>query len=834
MVDVFISYCRDDEAYLNRLLLTLKGYDLTVSETCWDNDNQFDTRQVATTSARLAVLMVTPSYLASDFIVQHELPALLNRAAAGALTMMPLPVRPVDWQVQAFSVYQSLLDPEAPLGSLAGHDQDAAYVKIGQGVVGQLARFRTVLNAQTGSVPALDPLAEELASLHQQRSRLAVEGQALDDISAQIKARRRRLREGRQPQRGDVLCARYELEHQLGAGGFATVWRAMDRQLNQLVALKLLHGQYSEDRSRRERFFRGARKMAGLRHPGIVTVLEQACQDGPLHFYVMEYLPGGDLEAAVHRGDLAREQWLPILLQVGAALQYAHDQGLIHRDIKPSNILLDLQNRPHLCDFDLVRDDQSTAGTRDGLGTFIYAAPECLHNGAEGDVRADVFGLAMTLVFALAGKKLPLAALVNAPAFIDTLGLPMSLAQALAQAVALDRNARTASVAIFCAEVQASLQEPFNLPADAPGFKLGPRWVLLGLSCSVLSMSFLGWSLHGMTLEKLNVVWIMLAKSSSEEQQYPTPVEMNPDASVSRSWAIRSGQDPDEAEYEVKVVQSKPSPEKQWRPAPVEMNPDASVSRAWAIRSGRDPYGTWAELEVKGVCTRLRWIPPSNFMMGSPYRERERFEDELQHHVTLTQGFWLGETEVTQALWVAVMGSNPSAFKGEDLPVDTVSWDDVVVFLDKLNQRLPGLAMRLPTEAEWEFACRAGTETPFSFGQQIHSSQVNFDGKYPYYWGVISEYRARTVAVKSLLGNAWGLHEMHGNVWEWCSDYYGDYFYQAVIDPQGPSTGDLRELRVLRGGSWDDFGTSVRSAFRFSLPPSTRYQSSGFRLARSP
>ncbi len=729
MADVFMSYCRDDVSYLTRLLLTLKGYDLAVSNTCWSDlsiqpgRNWQRELQDALASARLGILLVTPGFLASDFIRQHELPVLLARAEAGTLTLVPIPVRAVDWQAQKFSRYQPLLDPKEPLASLASHDQDKAYVVIGQFIIAQLRQLR--VNAAS----AADPFADQLTRLQRQRSRRQAEGHAVDELTEQIKEIRRRWREGRLPQPGDVLCDRYELEQQLGSGGFATVWRAMDRQLNRLVALKLLHGQYSDDTSRRERFYRGARKMAGLKHEGIVTVFEQAGQDGQMYFCVMEYLPGGDLEAAVLRGDIPREHWLPVLLQAGAALQYAHDQGLIHRDIKPSNILLDHQRRPRLCDFDLVRDAHSTAGTRDGLGTFVYAAPECLENAAKGDARADVFGLGMTFVFALAGQKLPLDALVNAPDFIGTLGLSNSLAQALIRAVALEHEQRTPTVAALCQEVQAALRQPTYSPGHL----------------------------------------------KQEKRIAPESV-------------------------------------------------------AWAMRSGQDCYGTWAEINVKGVRAVLRWIPPGSFMMGSPADEADRFDDEVQHRVTLTKGFWLGDTAVTQALWQAVMASSPSYFKGANLPMETVSWDDAVAFLDKLNQCAPNLALRLPTEAEWEYACRASTETPFLFGRQINSAQVNFIDNTPYHGDSGHAYRKRTVAVKSFPANAWGLYQMHGNVWEWCADYYADFSDQAVIDPRGPETGDLR---VLRGGGWGSDSRSVRAACRCRDEPSTRYLNCGFRLARS-
>jgi formylglycine-generating enzyme required for sulfatase activity len=202
---------------------------------------------------------------------------------------------------------------------------------------------------------------------------------------------------------------------------------------------------------------------------------------------------------------------------------------------------------------------------------------------------------------------------------------------------------------------------------------------------------------------------------------------------------------------------------------------------------------------------------------------------ETQHRVILTQGYWLADTTCTQALWQAVLGDNPSQFKGEDRPVETVSWNDVQRFIARLNKRVPGGDFRLPTEAEWEFACRAGTRTAFWFGDQVSPEQVNYDGDYPYAGGSKGLSRGETVEVKALPCNGWGLYQMHGNVWEWCQDWLGDNPTETVVDPTGPVGG---EGRVLRGGSWFSGGRSVRSANRNHDDPGNRHDNYGFRLAR--
>ena len=249
----------------------------------------------------------------------------------------------------------------------------------------------------------------------------------------------------------------------------------------------------------------------------------------------------------------------------------------------------------------------------------------------------------------------------------------------------------------------------------------------------------------------------------------------------------------------------------------------------WASAMGSDDYGRYAEIAVAGVSQRFRWIEPGSFVMGSPASEPERYVEEVQHPVTLSRGFWLADTACTQAFWQAVTGDNPSEFKDDPRnPVENVSWDDVQTFIVDLDRRLPGLQARLPSEAEWEYACRAGTTTPFSFGDHITPVLVNYNGGFPYAGGKRGLNRGRTVPVGSLPPNPWGLYEMHGNVCEWCADWYGPYPRGEQVDPQGPQTG---ASRVLRGGSWDYYAGNVRSANRYGSEPGIRSLVFGFRLA---
>lgn len=224
------------------------------------------------------------------------------------------------------------------------------------------------------------------------------------------------------------------------------------------------------------------------------------------------------------------------------------------------------------------------------------------------------------------------------------------------------------------------------------------------------------------------------------------------------------------------------------------------------------------------------------FMMGSPGSQEDRGDSETLHEVRVSD-FAMCRYAVTQEEWLMVTGSNPSYFKGNNLPVEQVSWDDCQAFIKKLNEKTGGGNYRLPTEAEWEYACRAGTVTPFSTGENLTTDQANYDGNYPYGKNPKGIYRKKTVPVGSFQPNGYGLYNMHGNVWEWCSDWYGSGYYEecrkqgVVENPRGPESGSTR---VLRGGSWYYFARYCRSADRRYDTPGDRNNYVGFRLVFVP
>ncbi len=255
--------------------------------------------------------------------------------------------------------------------------------------------------------------------------------------------------------------------------------------------------------------------------------------------------------------------------------------------------------------------------------------------------------------------------------------------------------------------------------------------------------------------------------------------------------------------------------------------------------------------------TNLVWIPPGTFVMGSPTSEAERDANEVQHTVTLTQGFYAGQYPVTQGEYQSVTGVNPSYFTTRDYygnsispdtnrPVEQVSWSDATNYCALLTQQQlaagllpPGYVFRLPTESEWEYACRAGTTNAFYYTNALHGGMANFYDHYEYdaSFGDILvpnpsvPWLGRTSTVGSYQTNAFGLYDMAGNVWEWCQDWYGAYPSGSVTNPPVPASGSTR---IFRGGSWASFGVNCRSAKRGNNIPSLRDYTVGFRVVLAP
>ena len=287
---------------------------------------------------------------------------------------------------------------------------------------------------------------------------------------------------------------------------------------------------------------------------------------------------------------------------------------------------------------------------------------------------------------------------------------------------------------------------------------------------------------------------------------------------------------------------SNPTPTAVAAPSPMQADTPTPTNKS----PNEKPSG---KIRKNSIGIELVYVPPGDFMMGSSAEEiaeavsyRKKYSSDAKpedfanenprHKVTVKEGFWIGRFEVTQAQWQAVMGSNPSKHTecGVNCPVERVSWDDIQIFLKKLNAKDSQFEYRLPGEAEWEYAARAGTATVFHLGASLNSSQANFDGNYPYA-STKNQYLEKTKTVGSYQPNAFGLYDMHGNVWEWCQDIYNGNFRDLPTDGSASLDVMSSNARVLRGGAWNVSGDDLRSANRSSYAPTARSDSFGFRLA---
>ncbi len=271
------------------------------------------------------------------------------------------------------------------------------------------------------------------------------------------------------------------------------------------------------------------------------------------------------------------------------------------------------------------------------------------------------------------------------------------------------------------------------------------------------------------------------------------------------------------------------------------------VRRAGQCQLFREPLG-------EGIGLEMVWIPPGRFWMGSPPEESEREESEGPQHLVQLQGFFLGRTPITQAQWRMVAGwppeegerpwerelkPDPSRFKGDQRPVEQVSWHDAMEFCRRLAQRT-GRNYTLPSEAQWEYACRAGTTTPFHCGATISPQLANYNATSSYAGGPEGEYRGQTTVVATFPANAWGLCDMHGNVWEWCLDHWHSSYAEG--DGEAPTDGSAwikknaeeNQGRLLRGGSWGSGPGDCRSAYRFNYLPWLAFDDLGFRVCCLP
>ncbi|MGH9847208.1 MAG: SUMF1/EgtB/PvdO family nonheme iron enzyme, partial [Blastocatellia bacterium] len=556
-------------------------------------------------------------------------------------------------------------------------------------------------------------------------------------------------------------------------------------------------------------------------------------------------------------------RWAETLLD---ALAYIHGQhpAVIHRDIKPQNLKLTPRGELFLIDFGLAKD--ATTPTRAGASihayTLAYAPPEQI-KGTGTDARSDLYSLGATL-YHLATGELPPDARVREEAVVkyqmpDLLRpahqvnprLPFGFASVLARAMALDRaqrhqTAREMQQAIRpireALEKQRQEEERKHREEEARLHELEEQRLRQEAARRKTIESEIYWKKEELARLQSELQGVTPTERTLEQPVTPEPKN---DPLKTVRVAADKAKPPDEGIPPAKP----PAKTRGKRPLAIggaglavallvyliaqiprttnNSNPSTPVNSPATVNLGDASTET-----INGVKLEMIRVPAGSFQMGSPENEPERASDEGPQHRVTVSGFSIGKFEVTQAQWKAVMGSNPSNFKGDNLPVENVSWNDAKEFCRKLSQ-LTGKQYRLPTEAEWEYAARAGTTTPFAFGSSLSSQQANFDGNSPYGGAAKGVYRQKTMPVGSFAANAFQLHDMHGNVWEWCEDVWHENYNGAPSDGSSWLSGGDSSSRVLRGGSWYNDGWLCRSAVRGRGGPGDRNGNIGFRVVVS-
>lgn len=579
---------------------------------------------------------------------------------------------------------------------------------------------------------------------------------------------------------------KYELLEVIGQGGMGTVWKAQQHRPHRLVAIKRMRPEFVTDTAFRTRFEREANALATLDDPHIVPILDyDEDREGP--YFVMKWIDGKSLEQRLTYDPLRLPTALDIFIPIARSLHAAHRQKVLHRDLKPANILIDTRGRPYLIDFGIARTESATTGstlTKEGtLGTIDYMSPEQARDPRSVTAQSDLWSLAATLYYALTGY--PMMSRKDAL-------LPEAIRPVLLKAVEYDPRDRQRDLAEFAHELEQATRDE---GVDS-GIDLADLDEALGLS----------------TKDFDSEVFESVFEAADEPEQAATD-------SLPTTYGVC-----DTGELPAGLI------------APFSQAEAAEAQTAWARHLGTEVEFT------NSVGMTFRLIPQGVFLMGSP--DGEGRDDELpQHHVQLTELIWFQTTTVTQGQWQALMGTTPWKGKGvffvqegTDYPATNVDWDDATEFCHKLSAK-EEMTYRLPTEAEWEYACRAGTMMRWSFG-----NDEDHLGEYAWFdknaWNVGAKY-AHRVGLK--YPNKFGLYDMHGNIWEWCNDLYDRDCYDVnsracvpapVRDPTGPTfpTYDPHCFRILRGGSFGSYAYQTRSGYRNSKPPSYCGGRYGFRV----
>ena len=652
-----------------------------------------------------------------------------------------------------------------------------------------------------------------------------------------------------------LQSGKYRIIKKLGQGGFGITYLAENTLLDGKVAIKeFFFKEYCErddstsyvtvpTSSNREtvlrfkqKFIKEARTIFKLNHPNIVRILDVFEENGTA-YYVMDYIEGESLGDMVkRRGAIPEAEALGYVKDAASALEYIHSKNINHLDIKPGNLMKRKEDGKVLViDFGVAKQydavtSEGTTNTPVGISLGYSPMEQYSKNGVQTfSPQSDVYALATTLFKLLTGNTPPES--IKIPEY----GLPVAelqekhVSRSVIFAIAMamkGRHDRIQSIAEFISNLSGDATVVITDPAEAE--------------------------------RKRKEIEEKAAKEKAEVERKRKETEEKVAKEKAEVERKRKETEEKAAKEKAKVERKRKETEEKatkkkatfvvtivvvaivaiWLMIPSNKNKVeeelakiTEVSYSNGISSNKNKVeeelakiteASYSKgiLTVNGIKYNMVRVEDCTFRMGATSEQDcDAYDiEEPVHSVTLSS-YYIGKTEVTQALWKAVMGSNPSKFKGENLPVENVSWDDCQVFVRKLNS-LTGQNFRLPTEAEWEFACRGGNN---SLGYK-YSGSDNIDNVA--WFDCNSGRKTHFVATKS--PNELGIYDMSGNVWEWCSDWYDKYSSGAQTNPKGPESGSGR---VGRGGSWNYIARYCRSSFRFNDCPAIRRRNLGLRLA---
>jgi len=658
----------------------------------------------------------------------------------------------------------------------------------------------------------------------------------------------------------ELVLDQYVLLDLLGQGGMGSVYRARQIRMDRLVALKVIRKEVLDAPQARERFRREAAAAARLAHPNVVHVYDTNQVEG-VPFLIMEYIEGTDLAQVLRvRGSLPVSTVCDWVRQAALGLQHAHEQGLVHRDIKPQNLMLTRQGTVKVMDLGLARTvgsaDQATVSagltaTGTVMGTPDYLAPEQAQDAKRVDIRADIYSLGCTLYHLLAGRvpfegnslaeKLVKHQL-REPEPIEAVrpDVPAGLAEVVRHMMAKDPGRRYQTPA----EVASALV-PFAAAGVLPGTTPAAIPVAIPLASVVTNLTGL----------KRGVAPAALVDTVDTHHPLPPTITVGavPGVFPRRRLILAVGLTAVVGILGLALLawslSGKPVPTGTGAGAAVKLPATRSTPPSTHSGPNLNPLLN-KEYLTNAIGMKLVKLPAGVFQMGSPKHgidERYRFDNEVLHEVAFPKPFWMGVFEVTQNEYTRIMTTNPSSFSsgGENsqsvvdldtshFPVENVSWHEADTFCKKLSaladEVKAGRSYRLPTEAEWEYACRAGaqTYTMYHFGNTINFELANFKCNEAFPADApMKNPLGRPRVVGSYPANAFGLHDMHGNVWEWCADWFGAYDVTQRLEPTGVPTGTKR---VVRGGSWNNTFVGNRAATRTSHDPAGHTSIYGFRV----